>query len=99
MRTRREEFKRFVVFALIPLAIFTLVLVVPFSRGLYFSFTDWNGFEANNFVGLDNYVNSFQDQTFWNSLLLTLAYVAASLVLSTSSHLAWRCWLPFLSVE
>lgn len=81
MRSRTQEIKRFATFALIPLAIFTIVLVVPFSRGLYFSFTDWNGFEVNKFVGIDNYVTSFQDETFWASLSLTLAYVAASLVL------------------
>lgn len=81
MRTRSQEIRRFVTFALIPLAIFTIVLLVPFMRGFYFSFTDWNGFDANNFVGLDNYIASFQDQAFWGSLTLTLLYVAVSLVL------------------
>ena len=81
MRTRRQEIKRFLTFALIPLAIFTIVLVVPFFRGVYFSFTDWNGFDVTKFVGLDNFVKSFQDQAFWASLTLTIAYVAASLVL------------------
>lgn len=81
MRTRSQEIKRFAVFALIPLAIFTLVLVVPFSRGVFFTFTDWNGFDITKFVGFDNYVAAFQDASFWQSLTLTLAYVAASLVL------------------
>lgn len=81
MRSRSQEIKRFIVFALIPLSIFVLVLVVPFSRGVFFSFTDWNGFDVTKFVGLDNYIASLQDQAFWSSLLLTLAYVAASLVL------------------
>lgn len=81
MRRRSHEIKRFVVFALIPLSIFVLVLVIPFSRGLYFSFTDWNGFDLTKFVGLDNYIASLNDKAFWDSLLLTIAYVAASLVL------------------
>ena len=81
MRTRSQEIKRFLIFALLPLAIFSLVLVVPFSRGLYYSFTDWNGFEVTKWVGLENYIISFQDQAFWASLNLTLLYVAASLVL------------------
>lgn len=81
MRLRNQEIKRFLVFALIPLSIFVLVLVVPFSRGVFFSFTDWNGFDVTKFVGLDNYIASMQDQAFWSSLLLTLAYVAASLIL------------------
>ncbi len=81
MNSRRQELKRFIVFALIPLSIFILVLVVPFSRGVFFSFTDWDGFEVTKFVGLENYIETFQNQSFWASLLLTLAYVAASLVL------------------
>lgn len=81
MRSRSQEFKRFAIFALVPLAIFTLVLVVPFTRGVWFTFTDWDGFEVTSFVGLDNYIAAFQDPPFWGSMLLTLAYVAASLVL------------------
>lgn len=81
MRTRSQEIKRFLVFALVPLAIFVIVLVVPFTRGLYFSFTDWNGFDVTKFVGFDNYILSFQNEAFWASLTLTLLYVLASLVL------------------
>lgn len=81
MRSRSQEFKRFAIFALVPLAIFTVVLVVPFTRGVWFTFTDWDGFEVTSFVGLDNYIVAFQDPPFWGSMLLTLAYVAASLVL------------------
>ena len=48
---------------------------------MFFSFTDWNGFDFTKFVGLENYIESFQDQKFWASLTLTIAYVGASLVL------------------
>lgn len=81
MRSRSQEIKRFIVFALIPLSIFILVLVVPFSRGVFFSFTDWDGFDFTKFVGLENYIDSFQNESFWASLSLTIAYVVASLVL------------------
>lgn len=78
---RIQELKRFGIFALIPLVIFTFVLVVPFFRGIYFTFTDWNGFESSKFVGLDNYVKSLADETFWSALGITMAYVLASLIL------------------
>lgn len=81
MRTRRQEIQRFAVFALLPLSIFVLVLVVPFGRGVYFTFTDWNGFDITKFVWFDNYVAAFQNADFWQSMGLTLAYVAASLIL------------------
>jgi raffinose/stachyose/melibiose transport system permease protein len=76
-----RELRKFAVFGLIPLAIFLLVLVVPFIRGIFFTFTDWNGFEYENFVGLANYQKSLADESFWAAIWLTFAYVAASLIL------------------
>ncbi|MEY2908785.1 MAG: sn-glycerol-3-phosphate transport system permease protein U [Pseudomonadota bacterium] len=76
-----REVRKFAVFGLIPLAVFLLVLVVPFIRGIFFTFTDWNGFEYENFVGLANYEASLADESFWAAIWLTFAYVGASLVL------------------
>lgn len=73
--------KSFAIFALIPLAIFAIVLVIPFIRGIFFTFTDWDGFDYENFVGFANYEASLQDETFWQAIGITFAYVAASLVL------------------
>lgn len=89
------------VFALIPLSIFFIVLVVPFARGVYFSFTDWNGFDVTKFVGLDNYIESFHDGAFWGSLNLTLLYVAVSLVLvnAVAFGLALLVTLPVRGVN
>lgn len=81
VKSRIQELKKFSIFALVPLAIFIVVLVVPFFRGIYFTFTDWDGFDANNFVGFDNYFKSFQDETFWSALGITFAYVVACLIL------------------
>jgi len=80
-RTRTQELRRFGIFALVPLFIFTFVLVVPFFRGVFLTFTDWNGFETTSIVGFDNYFVAFQDESFWASMGITLAYVLASLVL------------------
>ncbi len=41
--------KSFAIFALIPLAIFAMVLVIAFIRGIFFTFTDWDGFDYENF--------------------------------------------------
>lgn len=76
-----RELKKFSLFALIPLAIFSVVLVVPFLRGIFFTFTDWDGFDYTTFVGVENYVEALGDQEFWDALWITLAYVVASLVL------------------
>ena len=68
-------------FAGIPLAIFSVVLVVPFVNGVYYTFTDWDGFEVNKLVGFSNYVKSFQDPTFWSTLRFTALFVVVSLVI------------------
>jgi raffinose/stachyose/melibiose transport system permease protein len=72
--------KRFGIFATLPLLAFIVVLVVPFGQGLILTFTDWNGFEFTTFTGLDNYVLSFQDPTFWSTLTFTALFVIVSLV-------------------
>ena len=79
--TKTRAVKKFLKFAGIPLAIFTVVLVVPFVNGFYYTFTDWDGFEVNEFVGLSNYVESFADPKFWTTLRFTGLFVVVSLVL------------------
>ncbi|MEZ5376850.1 MAG: sugar ABC transporter permease [Acidimicrobiales bacterium] len=78
---RRSEISRFMLFAFVPLAIFTLVLIVPFARGIYFTFRDWNGFETTKWVGFENYSAAWSDDKFWSSMWLTAKYVVASVVL------------------
>jgi raffinose/stachyose/melibiose transport system permease protein len=68
-------------FGALPLSVFLVVLVVPFSQGFYLTFTDWDGFEYTSFVGFENYVKSFQDPTFWATLVFTAKFVIVSLVL------------------
>jgi raffinose/stachyose/melibiose transport system permease protein len=68
-------------FAGVPLAIFSIVLVVPFVNGVYYTFTDWDGFETTKLVGFSNYEESFQDPTFWSTLRFTALFVIVSLVL------------------
>jgi len=76
-----KQLKRFAMFGLLPLAIFFVVLVVPFGQGLYLTFTNWDGFEYSEFVGVSNYMKSFQDPTFWSTLRFTGLFVIVSLVI------------------
>jgi raffinose/stachyose/melibiose transport system permease protein len=81
MKALLKHTKKFALFALLPLAIFIVVLVVPFSQGVFLTFTNWDGFEWNSFVAFDNYVKSFQDPTFWSTLQFTGLFVIVSLIL------------------
>ena len=79
MRSKRTT-NKFLKFAAVPLSIFTIVLVVPFANGFYYTFTDWDGFESTKFVGISNYTKSFQDPTFWSTLRFTSLFVVVSLI-------------------
>jgi raffinose/stachyose/melibiose transport system permease protein len=68
-------------FAFVPLVIFTIVLVVPFVNGFYYTFTDWDGFKTTKLVGFSNYADSFADPKFWSTLKFTALFVVVSLVL------------------
>ena len=78
---KARSLKKFMKFAALPLAIFTVVLVVPFVNGFYYTFTDWDGFKVDKFVGLSNYSESFADPKFWTTLRFTGLFVVVSLVL------------------
>jgi alpha-1,4-digalacturonate transport system permease protein len=54
--------------------LFALFFVWPAVIGLVYSFTDYTGVGAFQFVGLDNYHNLFGDSTFYDALTRTLLY-------------------------
>jgi raffinose/stachyose/melibiose transport system permease protein len=76
-----NKLKKFGIFAALPLAIFSAVLVYPFGQGLFLTFTNWNGFKYTKFSGIANYTKSFHDPAFWSTLRFTIIYVLVSLVL------------------
>lgn len=63
---------------------FIVFFAVPAVRGLYISFTDWDLLSDPKFVGVDNYVDMFQDKQFWRSLQVTLYYVLLNIPLQTT---------------
>ena len=75
-----RSLKKFLLFGLFPLATFFVVLVMPFLQGVFFTFTDWNGYKFKEFVGFDNYVKSFESTEFWSTLSFTGAFVIVSIV-------------------
>jgi len=79
MKTKKSLTK-FGIFAALPLSIFFIVLAVPFGQGLFLTFTDWDGFGYEKFIGVGNYAKSFQDPEFWTTLTFTLKFVLVSLV-------------------
>ncbi|MFJ3306597.1 carbohydrate ABC transporter permease [Streptomyces sp. NPDC086549] len=54
--------------------LFALFFVWPAVIGLGYSFTNYTGVGAFQFIGLDNYHNLFGDSTFYDALTRTLLY-------------------------
>ena len=60
----------------------------PTLRGIYLSFTEYDVFTDPVWVGFDNYVRLFGDETFWNSARVTVQYVLINITLQTILALA-----------
>ncbi|WP_350258115.1 sugar ABC transporter permease [Scrofimicrobium sp. R131] len=48
---------------------------------VFASLTDWNGLKRMNFIGLDNYVQLFNDRTFWIALRNNLVFMVATIAI------------------
>jgi multiple sugar transport system permease protein len=46
--------------------------MVPLIYSLYGAFTDWDGLGQMNFIGLENFINVFQDEYFYKSMFNTI---------------------------
>ncbi|MFC4402476.1 carbohydrate ABC transporter permease [Gracilibacillus xinjiangensis] len=62
-------------FIVLNLVLFLLFFAWPAILGVYYSFTEYNGNVAT-FIGLENYINLFQDPSFYKSLSRTFLYTA-----------------------
>ena len=57
-----------------------LVLYLPVLYTVFLSFTEYNGLGSPEFIGLDNYVQMFQNPAFLTSLVNTLMWVVGTLI-------------------
>jgi ABC-type sugar transport system permease subunit len=87
-----------------------IMLLYPAVSTLVLSFTDWDGLTAPRFIALENYRRLLADPSFVGSLLNTVIWVAATLLLpvaiglgvaATVNHLRgqrafkWAFYLPY----
>ncbi len=73
--------KYFPVFAVPTLAAFAISFLIPFIVGVYLSFTEFKVVSERKWVGIENYIKIFsQDETFLNSLWLTVKFTFVSVV-------------------
>src|SRR5665811_159173 len=63
--------------------VFTLFLAVPVAGTIVISLSEWNGvaLDTATFIGVDNYVDAFNDSAFWSSLWHNLVLVPFFVIL------------------
>lgn len=75
-------------FLLLPLLIYSTIIIFPFFQSLYLSLTNWNGLSPEfDFIGLANYKRVFTDPNFSGAILHNLIWVSIFLVVPTTMGL------------
>lgn len=78
MKSRLKYY--FPIFVLPTLLAFMLSFAVPFVYGLFLSLCDFQTLSDARFVGLQNYIEAFQDAAFGQSFIFTLMVVVVSII-------------------
>ena len=54
---------------------------LPLIKGIFYSFTDWNGYSDWKFIGLKNFINVFQDDTIRNAYGFTFKFAIVTTII------------------
>ncbi len=78
----------------VPMAIlFFIFHTFPFLQGVFYSFTDWKGYGAWNFVALRNYLHIFKDKDVITAYLFTFKFAFFATLLVNVFSLLLACGL------
>ena len=78
MRNRDLSFWLFLMPVILSLGI---VIIIPFIYGVIYSFTNWNGMVATDFIGFKNYITLFKDAEFRAAIWFTTKFAVTSVIL------------------
>lgn len=85
LRKRSNEWIQQLVFIGPGMIVFTIIVLIPFLLGFYFSFTEWNGLDLDKakWIGMDNIHRIFtNDDKFWASFKFTLKFTVVTVVVT-----------------
>jgi len=68
----RTEQRFAYLFVSAPIIGFFLFALIPLMYSFYGAFTNWNGLGQMKFIGLENFINVFQDEYFYKAMYNTL---------------------------
>ncbi|MFX3633889.1 MAG: carbohydrate ABC transporter permease [Candidatus Pristimantibacillus sp.] len=85
MRLRKQpnQWLQQLVFVGPGLLAFSIIVLIPFLLGFYYSFTEWNGLDIDKakWVGMDNVNRIFMnDEKFWAALMFTLRFTLVTVI-------------------
>lgn len=60
---------------------FVMIVIIPLLKGIFYSFTDWDGLAYQSFVGLANFKAVFADEAFLRAFLFTFKFAAIAVIL------------------
>lgn len=69
------------------LVLFLIFVIYPFISTLYYSFTQWDGITKPVFIGIDNFVRLFQEESFSIALKNTILFALSGLLISNTLSL------------
>ena len=69
-----------VIFALPTFAAFFVGFIWPFLQGLYLSFCQFTTVDNAKWIGLNNYLRAFQDESFLQAFVFTVAFAVVSVL-------------------
>lgn len=69
-----------VAFLVVPLGLLALFAYLPVLNMFWYSFTDWNGYSAKEFIGLENYKTIFTDPEYFRVFRVSLYYFFATFI-------------------
>ncbi len=75
---KRQKYLMVVLFLAPALIMFSLVYLWPLALSVVSSFSKWNGFEPMEFIGLENYIELFQDPDFIAAFTNTIKWALAA---------------------
>lgn len=75
-RARRAEALAGYILATPALVVFVIFMFIPIAMTFWYSLHRYSGFGRMRWLGLDNYKNILQDDTFWKAVVNTILYTA-----------------------
>ena len=90
-------------FLAIPVGLYLFIVITPILFSIFFSLFNWNGGPNMKFIGIENYIKTFNDRVFWLSLkntllftvLMTVGQVGLAFVFTLFFTMRWVRFVDF----